>query len=62
MRILVTGSRSKIIFNPLPQDDPKQRQPEISLASKRLGWKPIVNLENGLKSTVEYFSSTKSDE
>jgi UDP-glucuronate decarboxylase len=55
--ITITGSRSKIIFKPLPQDDPKQRQPDISLARQRLDWKPVVELETGLAKTVEYFAA-----
>jgi len=51
----LTGSRSKIIFQPLPQDDPLQRQPDISLAQERLGWEPKVGLEQGLEKTIEYF-------
>lgn len=54
--IRLTGSRSKIIFEPLPQDDPKQRQPDISLAFEKLnGWKPTVKLEDGLMKTITYF-------
>jgi dTDP-glucose 4,6-dehydratase len=53
--IRATGSRSKITFNPLPQDDPKQRQPNISLARKHLGWEPKVSLAEGLVKTIEYF-------
>jgi dTDP-glucose 4,6-dehydratase len=49
------GSRSKIVFKPLPQDDPKQRQPDISRARKILGWEPKVSLETGLATTIEYF-------
>jgi UDP-glucuronate decarboxylase len=52
----LTGSRSKIIFDPLPQDDPKQRQPNISLAEEKLQWKPMVDLDSGLKETIAYFS------
>jgi UDP-glucuronate decarboxylase len=44
-----------VIYKPLPQDDPRQRQPDISLASSMLGWEPKVGLEDGLKETVEYF-------
>ena len=51
----LTGSRSKIIHMPLPQDDPKQRQPDISLARTKLGWEPQVPLAEGLKRTIEYF-------
>ena len=53
--IKMTGSKSKIIFKPLPQDDPKQRQPNIGLADKELGWKPAIILEEGLKNTIAYF-------
>jgi len=55
--IELTGSSSKIIFQPLPADDPKQRQPDISLANDRLGWKPTVPVEDGLKRTIDYFRS-----
>lgn len=51
----ITSSKSKIVFKPLPSDDPKQRQPDISLAKKHLDWSPKVNLEDGLRSTVDYF-------
>lgn len=53
--IQLTGSRSKIRFLPLPQDDPVQRQPDISLASRMLQWEPKINLETGLTPTIEYF-------
>ena len=53
--IKATGSRSKIIFKPLPVDDPKQRQPDISRAKKLLGWEPRVPLSEGLVKTIEYF-------
>jgi len=52
----LTGSRSKIVYKPLPQDDPKQRRPDISKAKKELGWAPEVELEEGLKRTIEWFS------
>lgn len=55
--IELTGSGSKIIFRDLPSDDPKQRQPDITLARENLGWKPEVALETGLKKTIEYFNS-----
>ncbi len=51
----LTGSKSKIIFKPLPHDDPRQRKPDITLAKESLGWKPITPLEEGLKKTIEYF-------
>jgi UDP-glucuronate decarboxylase len=51
----MTGSHSKIINLPLPEDDPKQRQPDISLALKTLNWSPVINLETGLVRTIEYF-------
>lgn len=52
----MTGSRSKLQFLPLPADDPKQRRPDITLASERLGgWRPVVTLDEGLKKTIEYF-------
>jgi UDP-glucuronate decarboxylase len=51
----LTKSKSKIVYRPLPADDPKQRQPDISLAKKKLGWKPKIELEEGLKRTIEYF-------
>ena len=53
--IALTGSKSQIIFKPLPQDDPKQRQPVIGLAKKELDWEPEVYLEDGLVKTIEYF-------
>ena len=54
--IRLTGSKSKIVFEPLPQDDPKQRKPDISLAFEKLdGWQPTVKLEEGLKKTIAYF-------
>jgi UDP-glucuronate decarboxylase len=51
----LTGSKSRLIFKPLPEDDPRQRQPDIALAQKRLEWKPTVRLEDGLKETIAYF-------
>jgi dTDP-glucose 4,6-dehydratase len=53
--IKATGSRSKIVYRPLPQDDPKQRQPDIAKARKLLKWEPKVPLEQGLVKTIEYF-------
>jgi UDP-glucuronate decarboxylase len=53
--IQLTGSKSKLIFEPLPSDDPMQRQPNISLAKAELGWEPKIQLEEGLIKTIEYF-------
>ena len=53
--IRMTGSPSKIVFKPLPQDDPTQRKPDITLAQKKLGWQPRVPLKEGLAKTIEYF-------
>ncbi len=51
----VTGSKSEIVYKTLPEDDPRQRQPDISLAKKELSWKPKVKLDQGLKKTIRYF-------
>ncbi|WP_435770473.1 UDP-glucuronic acid decarboxylase family protein [Nocardioides sp. SYSU DS0651] len=51
----LVGGTSKLEFRPLPSDDPRQRQPDISLARKELGWEPTVALEDGLKETIDYF-------
>ena len=53
--IELTGSKSKIIYKPLPSDDPTQRKPDITLAKEKLGWEPKVNIEEGLLKTIEYF-------
>ena len=55
--IRLTGSKSKIIFKPLPQDDPLQRRPDINLAKEKLQWEPKIDVENGLNKTIEYFRS-----
>ena len=55
--IRMTGSTSKIVFKPLPTDDPKQRQPDIKLAKEKLGWQPTVELEDRLKRMIEYFKN-----
>lgn len=54
----LVGSHSKLVFCPLPQDDPRQRQPDISAAKQHLNWQPTVNLEDGLKETIAYFRKT----
>ncbi len=51
----MTGSKSKLVCKPLPADDPKQRQPDITLAKRKLGWEPKIKLEEGLKKTIAYF-------
>jgi UDP-glucuronate decarboxylase len=51
----LVGGRSKLVFRPLPADDPRQRQPDIALAQEKLGWQPKVALEDGLKETIAYF-------
>lgn len=53
--INLTNSKSQLIFKPLPSDDPTRRKPDISLAKKELNWEPTINLEEGLKRTIEYF-------
>ena len=53
--IRLTGSKSKLAFQPLPQDDPKQRKPDITLAQNELGWNPTVDLEEGLTRTIAFF-------
>ncbi len=55
--IELTGSSSKLVYQPLPQDDPLQRQPVIDLAKKELDWEPTIKLEDGLKKTIEYFKT-----
>ncbi len=55
---LIPESKSKLIYKPLPQDDPKQRQPDITLAKEKLGWTPKIKLEEGLGKTVDYFRRT----
>lgn len=53
----MTGSSSKIVFQALPDDDPRQRQPDITLAKEKLGWQPAIELEDGLKCMIEYFKN-----
>jgi UDP-glucuronate decarboxylase len=58
----LTGSRSRIVHRPLPQDDPKQRRPDISEADRVLGWRPTVPLREGLRKTIAYFEEMLADE
>ncbi len=51
----LTGSKSEIVYRPLPPDDPKQRKPNIALAQKLLGWEPKIGREEGMKRTLDYF-------
>ena len=59
--IKLTGTTQKIIYQPLPKDDPKQRQPDITKAKKILGWEPKVSRAEGLKITYEYFKSLPTE-
>lgn len=59
--IAMTGSASKLAFCPLPGDDPKQRRPDISLAKEKLGWKPVICLDEGLKKTIAYYKSLTAE-
>lgn len=60
--IKLTGTGQKIVFEPLPQDDPMQRQPDISLAKKLLGWQPKVSRSDGMKATYDYFKAMSKEE
>ncbi|MGA8243029.1 MAG: UDP-glucuronic acid decarboxylase family protein [Desulfobacterales bacterium] len=55
--ITLTGVKSTIVYKPLPQDDPLQRKPDITLAREKLGWNPVTDLENGLQRTIDYFKN-----
>jgi UDP-glucuronate decarboxylase len=55
---LITGSQSKIIFKPLPPDDPERRCPDITLAKKILNWAPTISVDEGLEKTIGYFKDT----
>jgi len=57
----ITGSKSKLVFRPLPSDDPKQRQPDISLAEATFGWRPKIALREGLVKTIAYFDQLIAD-
>jgi len=56
--IMATNSKSRLVYKPLPPDDPRQRQPDISLAKEVLKWQPTVSLDDGLKETIAYFQRT----
>ena len=58
----VTGSKSKITYEPLPQDDPKQRRPDITKARQLLGWEPKIDLESGLRMSLDYFRNAVAEE
>jgi dTDP-glucose 4,6-dehydratase len=58
----LTGAKAQLEFKPLPEDDPKQRQPNISKAKQLLGWEPKVALENGLRETIEYFQAVGQEQ
>ena len=60
--IKLTGTDQKIVFKPLPKDDPMQRQPDISLAKEKLGWEPQVDRSTGMAKTYEYFKSLSPEE
>lgn len=55
--ITLTGANATIVYKPLPQDDPLQRKPDITLAREKLGWNPVTELENGLQRTIDYFKN-----
>ncbi len=58
MILRLSNSKSKLFFAPLPSDDPKQSQPDITLAKAKLGWEPKVDLEDGLKVTINFFKNS----
>jgi dTDP-glucose 4,6-dehydratase len=60
--IKLTGTKQKIVYKPLPQDDPKQRQPDIARAKKLLAWEPKVQRAEGLKITYDYFKSLPKED
>lgn len=62
MIIEMTGSKSEIVYKPLPKDDPVKRKPDISLAQEKLGWKPTVPVREGLQKTIDYFEKRLSDQ
>ena len=62
MVLKVVGSKSKICYEPLPQDDPKQRRPDISKARELLDWEPKIDLEKGLRLSLDYFKKAVAEE
>jgi UDP-glucuronate decarboxylase len=60
--IALTGSSSKLVFKPLPSDDPRQRKPDIGLAQRTLGWQPTIELDEGLRHTIGYFDQLMKDD
>jgi UDP-glucuronate decarboxylase len=59
MVLELTGSKSELVYMPLPQDDPMQRKPDISLATRELGWQPTIPVQEGLRRTIAYFSTRR---
>jgi UDP-glucuronate decarboxylase len=53
--IVLTSSKSKLSYHPLPSDDPRQRRPDITLATRSFNWQPLIKLEEGLKETIQFF-------
>ncbi len=60
--IAMTGSKSKIVHQELPADDPTQRQPDITLAKEKLGWEPKIALAEGLQTTIDWFKTVKLED
>ena len=58
----LTGAKGQLVFEPLPADDPRQRQPDISLAAKHLQWKPTIPLREGLERTIAWFRSVRLED
>ena len=56
----MTGSQSKIVYMPLPENDPSRRKPDISLAIEKLGWRPTVSLDSGIEKTIAYFKKLET--